>query len=240
MHHIPREDRPAGMFSAHDREYLRDQLELDEANDRQKRYRLRRRIRQGIVDFSLLTASDRLSHDDFRMMFAPKADPITDAEFHFGVEDVLKTIYLGCRLNQLDFRSFLESAVIDAERSLRREDSERVTIQPTFDVEVSPTTDLEDARARLGRDEHVTPDEITSLILAGDLTVEELDIEENAKKWGDEIIKQGIAEPDEPSHGDLIDAGATHHPLWGWDLSEAKTQDELDTDDEKASDARST
>ena len=227
LFHIPRVDRPSGMLSAHDIDYLRDEHDLSGQDDRQKRYRLRRRIRAGIVDYSLLLASEHFTIEDFRLMFARKGDIVEDTEFHYGIEDTLTVLYLGCRLNQLDFEDFLSSAVENVEQVMH---SDHVRVSTTFDVDVETSTviDYEETRRRLERGEPVSTEEIGNLVLLKDLTEEDIQrIQDYSEKRGERIAELGTAEPGEPTEGDLIESGARFRWIGerglARDLSDAET-----------------
>jgi hypothetical protein len=149
-------------------------------------------------------------------MFARKGDIVEDTEFHYGIEDTLTVLYLGCRLNQLDFENFLSSAVENVEQAMH---SDHVRVSTTFDVEVETSTviDYEETSRRLERGEPVSAEEIGNLVLLKDLTEEDIQrIQDYSEKRGGELgekIKElGTAEPGEPTEGDLIDSGA--HLRW--------------------------
>jgi len=86
-------DRPQGLLTYADREYLLGETEpRTAAAERKKRERIRRRIRHGIIDFGLAA---QLAWDDQQMIFDDLVDDdgeITDEPLYEGLVETLEFI----------------------------------------------------------------------------------------------------------------------------------------------------
>jgi hypothetical protein len=85
------DDRPRGILTPSDRAFLRGDSDLEEASARQKWYRIGRRVRESIRDFSLLV--EALSSDRLRKMLYPD-DKDEFGAVSEGVCDALALFFL--------------------------------------------------------------------------------------------------------------------------------------------------
>lgn len=122
-------DRPRGILSPADRKFLLGEADLESEQSRyDARYRIRRRVRNALLDFTLLL--EHLEARDRDQVFDPPADrreAVTD-----GVVDALAFLYLGMAAYDVPRREFFREAIRRAERR-RGEDGSLVTVR--FDVQ---------------------------------------------------------------------------------------------------------
>ncbi len=164
MDHEP--DRPRGMLSQADREYLLGLSDMaHEQSKRNAEARIRKRVTNTVVDFYVLI--NTLKRKDRRQVFDKGLD---DERFRAGLTGAMAFFYMGLTESGLDFESILEPAVRRAEEVYAAEGLDStVSVDVTFDVNVETDSDLEDVAARVERGEAVTPGEFFSMV-AGDGT----------------------------------------------------------------------
>lgn len=165
-------DRERGMLSAADREYLLGERQF--GHDQSKRNaeaRIRRRIREAILDFDLLLHT--LSEKDRRQVFERTT---TDESFRDALRAMLAFVYLGTETYGGGFEEILEPAVGGSEEYLAAADrDESVSVDVTFEVETTVESSLDGVAARLDAGDPVTPRELFSVVMQGDYDVSACD-----------------------------------------------------------------
>lgn len=166
-------DRPRGMLTSADREYLQaDNSDISSKSEAQKRYRIRQRVTNGLLDFSLLV--NRLPERDREQIFDPDA---TDAERDYFMEalhDVLIFLYLGKDGGVRGFESMVRFALEDA---LAHEGTIVKSVDVDIDFEegisLEEAHELKRRRGIQGLLESVSRGEVSMLWEAGIITDKE-------------------------------------------------------------------
>lgn len=158
-------DRPRGMLSKADREYLLGEAEMThEQSKRNAEARIRNRVHETIVDFNLLVHS--LTEKDRRQVFEAAA---SDPEFVRGLRGMLSFTYLGLKETGVEFEHVLEPAVRKAEEvHAAGALSSTVGVDVTFDVTTHAQTTIDDVTARIRDGGAVTPGELFSVVVGDD------------------------------------------------------------------------
>jgi len=126
-------ERERGILSTKDRNYLSDRAGITPKSsaERVARSRIRKRLYNAFLDFSLLL--DELEERDRQNVFEDLPD---DQKLHQGIIAALEFMYLGLKERNLKFGDYLEEAVTNAETKLARKESEnRVDVDVEFNVE---------------------------------------------------------------------------------------------------------
>lgn len=143
-------DRPRGLLSSADREYLADPEEYVETRTRQSAKERRdfteERVRNGLLDFSLLLAHlDKDGAEDLLSMGeGEESERILD-----GLRDTLAFIYYAThdRPEPFDFETLLETAVNRANE--REHDIQPPAVDVTLEVEDVPVSTYPEIYGRL-------------------------------------------------------------------------------------------
>jgi hypothetical protein len=157
-------DRPRGLLSQADREYLLGLTEMEhEQSKRNAEARIRKRVTNGILDFYLLIRN--LERKDRRQIFEKGLD---DPQFRYGLIGMTTFAYMGLKESGMDFEHVLEPAITRAEEAYAAEGFESaVDVDVTFGVDVTAASSLESITTRLRAGEAVSPEEFMS-VLTGD------------------------------------------------------------------------
>jgi hypothetical protein len=147
------------MLTSSDLEILYKDKDYEKEVTAQMRYRLRQRVRNGIIDFALLNAS--IPDTERNQIFAPQSDSLDNLEFYEGLMNMISFAYSGCVENGLSFSDFLTSAIKNSEAD--RYDG-TISVDVDFDVEVSEQYDVKDALDRFEAGEELTFEEIGVLL----------------------------------------------------------------------------
>ncbi|MFB6156202.1 MAG: hypothetical protein ABEJ22_09920 [Haloferacaceae archaeon] len=155
-------DRPRGILSPADREFLLGETEMThEQSRRNAEARIRERVVNGVEDFELLVHAMRTK--DRRQVFerAAEGDAFLD-----GLAAMLSFAYMGLKESGVEFEHVLEPAVRKAEEVYAADVLEQsVDVEVTFDVETTLRADVEEVTARIERGDAVTPVELFSLVI---------------------------------------------------------------------------
>lgn len=152
-------DNPVGILTTTDRELLASDEEMtDNADNVQKRYRLRNRVRQAIVDFGLLYK--QLPEHDRELIFSPTGDTERDRDFAEGLFEMLMFVYEGMLDAEQDPRAFIRRAIASAE-SRRR--PRNMGVSAIVDVRISEQYDIDDILLKIDDGVALTEEEIGAL-----------------------------------------------------------------------------
>lgn len=164
-----------GLLTPSQRELLENP---DEMTD-QQRYRLRRRIRQGITDFAYL--ANRLPPKERELIFEQKGGQ-KDADFYNGLWHMFQFAYLGVP-DAIDFEQLLEGALYDAEVRQHRDAGTVTEVGVT--IETRQRYDLDEAESKFRNGELMTFEEIGALAAADRLAEDEFPgLVEHARERG--------------------------------------------------------
>lgn len=155
-------DRPRGMLSPADREFLLGETEMDHDQSRRNaEARIRERVTNALLDFNLLIHN--LREKDRRQIFEKSMD---DDEFREGLMAALSFAYAGTRDAGVDFAHVLEPAIRTTEEAHAAKTlGSTVDVDVTFDVETTPRTQLDDVTAKIEAGEVVTTAELFSVVV---------------------------------------------------------------------------
>lgn len=177
------QDRPRGILSKADRQYLRGKKSYSsEQSERDARYRIRERIKNSILDFTLLI--NHLDDRDREQIFASsKPDVLSEetelneqhltnvvegAMFLHGIEDAITFFYLGLGDIHQSFEPVLEKSVENAEKK-KGMDVEHVLVE----IEIQERNpDLTDLIERFESGEAVTEEELKQLIHSNEINLD--------------------------------------------------------------------
>lgn len=161
-------DRPRGILSPADREYLLGEAEMaHEQSRRNAEARIRQRVTDAVLDFGLLVHA--LSEKDRRQIFEKGLD---DEAFADGLMTMLAFAYMGLKEQGVDFEHVLVPAIRKSEEVYAADAlGSTVGVDVTFDVETTVETELDDVHARIREHEPVTPTELFSTVVAGDSAI---------------------------------------------------------------------
>jgi hypothetical protein len=154
-------ERGRGILTPSDREFLLGRkTDYAEHSKKQKRNRIRRRIRNAILDFSILF--DHLEDRDRETVFNPD-DDARDA-YTQGIIDMLGFLHLGTMGYYTPFKDMLAQGVNKAEQELAGSDYRMVTVD--FNVDPVGQIDVDEVIDKLefGNFEEVTDEELRALV----------------------------------------------------------------------------
>ncbi|KTG11570.1 hypothetical protein AUR64_03470 [Haloprofundus marisrubri] len=136
-------DRDRGILTPSDREYLLGRkTDYTDHSKKQKRNRIRRRLRNAILDFTILF--EHLEARDRETLFDP--DDARDA-YTQGITDMLAFFHLGTMGYHTPFKDMLARGVNKAEQELAGSDYRMVTVD--FNVEPVGRIDVDDVVDKL-------------------------------------------------------------------------------------------
>ncbi|MGB9965684.1 hypothetical protein [Halobacterium sp. CBA1126] len=155
------DDRPRGILTPSDREFLLGQkTDYTEHSKKQKRNRIRRRLRNAILDFSIIF--EHLEERDREMVF----DPDDDAREAYtrGITNMLGFLHLGTMGYYVPFKHMLAEGVNKAEQRLAGSDYRMVNVE--FNVDPVGRIDVDDVIDKLDNDEfeQLTDEELRAFV----------------------------------------------------------------------------
>ncbi|MFC4552101.1 MULTISPECIES: hypothetical protein [Halorussus] len=154
-------DRGRGILTPSDREFLLERkTDYTEHSKKQKRNRIRRRIRNAILDFSIIF--EHLEDRDRETVFNPD-DDARDA-YTQGITDMLAFLHLGTMGYYTPFKDMLAQGVNKAEQELAGSDYRMVTVDfnvdPVGQIDVDAVID----KLEFGDYEEVTDEELRAFV----------------------------------------------------------------------------
>ncbi|WP_267643403.1 hypothetical protein [Haloarchaeobius amylolyticus] len=154
-------DRGRGILTPSDREFLLGRkTDYTEHSKKQKRNRIRRRLRNAILDFTILF--ECLEERDRETVFNPDAE---DREAYTqGITDMLAFLHLGTMGYYTPFKDMLAEGVNRAEQELAGSDYRMVTVD--FNVDPVGQIDVDAVIDKLegGDFEQVTDEELQAFV----------------------------------------------------------------------------
>ncbi|WP_458188128.1 hypothetical protein [Haladaptatus sp. NG-WS-4] len=154
-------DRDRGILTPSDREYLIGRKsDYTEHSKKQKRNRIRRRVRNAILDFTILF--EHLEDRDRETVFNPD-DEARDA-YTQGITDMLAFLHLGTMGYYTPFKDMLAEGVNKAEQELAGSDYRMVTVD--FNVDPVGRIDVDEVIDKLefGDFEEITDEELRAFV----------------------------------------------------------------------------
>ncbi len=154
-------DRERGILTPSDREFLLGRkTDYTEHSKKQKRNRIRRRIRNAILDFTIIF--EHLDDRDRETVFDPE-----DAEreaYTRGITDMLALLHLGTMGYSTPFKDMLARGVYKAEQELAGSDYRMVNVY--FNVDPVGQIDVDDVIDKLerGQFEEITDEELRAFV----------------------------------------------------------------------------
>ncbi|MUV57164.1 hypothetical protein [Halogeometricum sp. CBA1124] len=154
-------DRDRGILTPSDREFLLGRkTDYTEHSKKQKRNRIRRRLRNAILDFTILF--DHLEDRDRETVFNPE-DEAREA-YTQGIVDMLGFLHLGTMGYYVPFKDMLGQGVNRAEQKLAGSDYRMVTVD--FNVDPVGQIDVDEVVDKLEseRFDEVTDEELRAFV----------------------------------------------------------------------------
>ncbi|WP_096389241.1 ASCH domain-containing protein [Halopenitus persicus] len=154
-------DRPRGILTPSDRDFLLGRkTDYTEHSKKQKRNRIRRRVRNAVIDFSILF--EHLEQRDRETVFDPKDE---DREaFTQGIIDMLAFLHLGSMGYHTPFKEMLAEGVGTAEQRLAGSDYRMVNVE--FNVDPVGQIDVDEVVEKIENDEfaQLTDEELRAFV----------------------------------------------------------------------------
>lgn len=165
-------DRPRGILSPADREFLLGETEMNhEQSRRNAEARIRERVTNAVLDFYLLV--HHLKEKDRRQIFEKSID---DDAFVEGLMAMVSFVYAGLDETGTDFEHVLVPAIRKSEEVYAADSmGTTVEVDVTFDVETTVGSELDDVVARLDAGDPVSPRELFSVVVEGSATPSDYD-----------------------------------------------------------------
>lgn len=154
-------ERPRGILTPSDREFLLGRkTDYTEHSKKQKRNRIRRRVRNAILDFSILF--EHLEERDRNTVFDPDGED-RDA-YTRGITDMLAFLHLGTMGYHTPFKDMLSRGVGKAEQRLTGSDYRMVSVE--FDVDPVGQIDVDEVVEKLENDQfaQITDEELRAFV----------------------------------------------------------------------------
>lgn len=154
-------DRGRGILTPSDREFLLERkTDYTEHSKKQKRNRIRRRIRNALLDFSIIF--EHLEDRDRETVFNPDDDE-RDA-YTQGITDLLAFLHLGTMGYYTPFKNMLAQGVNKAEQELAGSDYRMVTVD--FNVDPVGQIDVDEVIDKLefGNFEEIDDEELRAFV----------------------------------------------------------------------------
>ncbi|QHS16381.1 hypothetical protein [Halopenitus persicus] len=154
-------DRPRGILTPSDRDFLLGRkTDYTEHSKKQKRNRIRRRVRNAVIDFSILF--EHLEQRDRETVFDPKDED--RAAFTQGVIDMLAFLHLGSMGYHTPFKEMLAEGVGKAEQRLAGSDYRMVNVE--FNVDPVGQIDVDEVIEKIENDEfaQLTDEELRAFV----------------------------------------------------------------------------
>ena len=154
-------DRERGILTPSDREFLvGTKTDYTDHSKKQKRNRIRRRLRNAILDFTILF--EHLEDRDRETVFNPEDD--SREAYTQGIIDMLGFLHLGTMGYHVPFKHMLGQGVNQAEQKLAGSDYRMVTVD--FNVDPVGQIDVADVVAKLDDSsfDEVTDEELRAFV----------------------------------------------------------------------------
>ncbi len=154
-------DRERGILTPSDREFLVGQkTDYTDHSKKQKRNRIRRRLRNAILDFTILF--EHLEDRDRETVFNPEDD--SREAYTQGIIDMLGFLHLGTMGYHVPFKHMLGQGVNQAEQKLAGSDYRMVTVD--FNVDPVGQIDVGDVVAKLDDSsfDEITDEELRAFV----------------------------------------------------------------------------
>jgi hypothetical protein len=154
-------DRPRGILTPSDRDFLLGRkTDYTDHSKKQKRNRIRRRVRNAILDFSILF--EYMEERDRNTVFDPD-DEDRDA-YTQGITDTLAFLHLGTMGYYTPFKDMLSEGVGKAEQRLAGSNYRMVNVE--FNVEPVGQIDVDEVIAKLENEEfaQLTNEELRAFV----------------------------------------------------------------------------
>jgi len=154
-------DRPRGILTPSDRDFLLGRkTDYTEHSKKQKRNRIRRRVRNAVLDFSILY--ECLEDRDRKTVFDPD-DEDRDA-YTRGITDILGFLHLGTMGYVTPFKDMLSEGVAKSEQRLAGSDYRMVRVE--FNVDPVGQIDVDEVIEKIEADEfeRITDEELRAFV----------------------------------------------------------------------------
>ena len=154
-------DRPRGILTPSDRDFLLGRkTDYTEHSKKQKRNRIRRRVRNAILDFSILF--EYLEERDRNTVFDP--DDEDREAYTQGITDMLAFLHLGTMGYYTPFKDMLSEGVGKAEQQLAGSDYRMVNVE--FNVDPVGQIDVDEVVEKLENGEfaQITDTELRAFV----------------------------------------------------------------------------
>ncbi|MFB6189059.1 MAG: hypothetical protein ABEI57_04175 [Halapricum sp.] len=163
-------DRPRGILSPADRAFLLGETEMThEQSRRNAAARIRKRIHNAILDFTLLVHT--LPAKDRHGVF----ESVGDRAFLDGLTAMHSLAYLGLKEQGIDYEQILDPAIRNAEEVYAAETLDSaVDVGVDLSVRAEYSTAVEDAAETIRDGLAVTPAELLSVVMADDPVIEDV------------------------------------------------------------------
>lgn len=165
------EDRPRGILSPTDREYLCGLKEYEHAqSEANRRQDIRKRVQNGLEDFVLLWLL--LDRNEMELIF----DSLDEETIHNSFSSMFAFAYRGLDSDKNWLEEIIESGVLlgaNYDTSDRRE-GEATDVEVSIDIEYNPDVDAIYGRLKSEGADQLTPREIGVLVREGKIDAEEL------------------------------------------------------------------
>jgi hypothetical protein len=169
-------ERDRGMLTKKDREYLLgEQPDINEHTETQKRHRIRKRVRNALLDFPLLrhmqTRDRNLIFEDLNV---GEDGPSGDVDLYYSIVDMIQFAYIGLKEQDADAKRPVASAIWNVESVFpQMYEDEWVDVEVDITVDIKESVDLEAAIEKLRREQDITSGEAWALLDAGRITPDE-------------------------------------------------------------------
>ena len=154
-------DRPRGILTPSDRDFLLGRkTDYTDHSKKQKRNRIRRRVRNAVLDFSILF--EYMEERDRKTVFDPDDDE-RDA-YTQGITDMLAFLHLGTIGYHTPFKDMLSEGVGQAEQRLAGSNYRMVNVE--FNVEPVGQIDVDEVIDKLENEEfaQLTDEELRAFV----------------------------------------------------------------------------
>ncbi|WP_440764049.1 hypothetical protein [Natronorubrum sp. DTA7] len=154
-------DRPRGILTPSDRDFLLGRkTDYTDHSKKQKRNRIRRRVRNAVLDFSILF--EYMEERDRKTVFDPDDDE-RDA-YTQGITDMLAFLHLGTIGYHTPFKNMLSEGVGQAEQRLAGSNYRMVNVE--FNVEPVGQIDVDEVVEKLENEEfaQLTDEELRAFV----------------------------------------------------------------------------
>ncbi len=154
-------DRDRGVLTPSDREFLLGRkTDYTEHSKKQKRNRIRRRVRNAILDFTILF--EHLDERDRETVFDPEDDE--GEAYTRGITDTLAFLHLGTMGYSTPFKHMLARGVSKGEQELAGSDYRMVNV--SFNVDPVGRIDVDEVVEKLdqGQFDEITDEELRAFV----------------------------------------------------------------------------